>query len=730
MIKDDKKLAEILKRYDDDKSAQQPIRDERIMDLSFARLSQNDDEMAGRCTTEFVGEFNIIGRERKAIQAEFKQNQIEVKFRSKSEDNDDLDELVQGKYRTDRRLSKSKQAFEIAQDDVIDCGFGAWRLHTVEEDDESELNANLEIRRSPIVEAVRNVFFDSSSVLADKSDAEWCSVIVTMDESRYKKYLGSVDAEASSFTSFDGPYQSIYETWYGTPMMYPLYSAGKKEISLLEHYEIDYEKEKFWLYLALDDDGKEILKPIAEKEAKEMGFPEPFRKKTVKKQVCYKYVTNGVEILEKTKVAGGNIPIIPFYGERNFVNGVENFYGIVKAAKDPQALMNFAMNYMSSLLMFSPVPKPVYDPREIEGFEEDYDDINNHELAYMRKNKSYTNADGRVLQFPPEYTQPAAVPPALSGLMQILPSVTDSILNPGVTEDSFSSNMSGVALQQVKEQVGVMRYIFLDNFADAMRRDGEIYSAMLADVFDTPRKLVVTNPDGTTTVKPANEEFYNPETMRKEFINKLEGAKFNVLSDIGPSHQSQREAALANLKELFQSLPQGDPMQRVVMLAILSKQDGEGLDDINKAARLELLGMGIPGIEPQTDEEIEYLQTLQQQQAQQQGQPDPMVMAAMAEMEKAKAQQMEAQIKQFTAQSKAQHDQAKVQVDAFEAQTDRMTAQVKAQETGASISNKEADTLNKAVEAQIKQADLIDKEMGLRVQNMPTEELIRLMDNG
>ncbi|MCP4929470.1 MAG: hypothetical protein GY918_10505, partial [Gammaproteobacteria bacterium] len=146
----DEKHAEILDAYDQDWSAQKDVRDERIPDLSFARWSQLDDTMNEACTTEFMGQFDIISRERKHVQSEFRQNEVDIQFRSKGQDNDTLDEIMQGKWRTDTRLSKAKQVFKLAQDDAMDCGFGAFRLHTEDTDPEDALNTELEVTFSPI----------------------------------------------------------------------------------------------------------------------------------------------------------------------------------------------------------------------------------------------------------------------------------------------------------------------------------------------------------------------------------------------------------------------------------------------------------------------------------------------------------------------------------------------------------------------------------------------------
>ena len=54
-------------------------------------------------------------------------------------------------------------------------------------------------------------------------------------------------------------------------------------------------------------------------------------------------------------------------------------------------------------------------------------------------------------------------------------------------------------------------------------------------------------------------------------------------------------------------------MQNMVMLSILAQQDGEGLDELNKVARFQMLGLGMAGIEAQTEEEEQYVAMIEQQ---------------------------------------------------------------------------------------------------------------------
>ena len=163
---------------------------------------------------------------------------------------------------------------------------------------------------------------------------------------------------------------------------------------------------------------------------------------------------------------------------------------------------------------------------------------------------------------------------------------------------------------------------------------------------------------------------------------------FNIYSKVAPSYKSQRDAALGNMKELFTSLPQGDPMQRIVMLDILSKQSGEGLDEINKAARFELLGLGIAGIEPQTEEEMMYVQMLQQNA---QNQTDPAQEALAAESQ---ARLMEGQ----AAIQNEINDANKIIIDKQKADNDTARVMIEASKAEVDIDLKEQELLTKRVE--------------------------------
>ena len=93
---------------------------------------------------------------------------------------------------------------------------------------------------------------------------------------------------------------------------------------------------------------------------------------TVERYQVVKYIASGSEILAEEIVAGEEIPVVPVYGERAFVEGEEYYEGITRLAKDPQRLRNFQMSYLADIVSQSPRPKPIFYAEQIQGYEDMY----------------------------------------------------------------------------------------------------------------------------------------------------------------------------------------------------------------------------------------------------------------------------------------------------------------------------------------------------------------------
>lgn len=623
-------LFDILEDYHNDKQYRWEVLERATESLYFARWSHYNDFFDDFCQTGYRGQFDLVRREKRRITSEFRQNPVTIKYDPFNEDDEEAADILTRQYRNNVLRSDCKDCFSMAQEDQLDCGMGAWRLITEDEDD-NPLNANKVIRRLPIPEAVRKVFFDSNSLRLDKSDAKRCSVITSFSESGYRNFLieNDIDPDEVTFSSFDDPYHSYYRYHY------PLDFFNQNSLNILEQFRISEESDTAFIYIHpvttepvafYKSDIKNIIDDLSA-----AGFGEPVQKKKVKRPVCTKYITNGVEILKESIVPGGNIPIIPVYGERNFIDNVENVEGLYQLTKDAQRLIDMQMNYLADMVAFSPVPRPEFDPREIEGLEGFHNDASDNNLAYVLRNKTYTQ-NGETIQFPnATYTQPTVVPPAVANLLELSTGFIKENTNPGLTDDAFNTNASGEALKQIAKQIDVLSYVFIDNHAEAMRRDGEVYASMAADLFDTPRVVSLTNQDGTSDSAVINETVFDAESGAPVVLKRIHKNKFHVSYDVGPTYQNKKEMTVQSLTDLHNNLPEGDQTKQIVLMALLSNIEGEGLESINKFARFNLLSQGLPGFEPQNDEEEQFVAQLQMEAQLQAQQPNPLQQLAESE---------------------------------------------------------------------------------------------------
>jgi hypothetical protein len=128
------------------------------------------------------------------------------------------------------------------------------------------------------------------------------------------------------------------------------------------------------------------------------------------------------------------------------------------------------------------------------------------------------------------------------------------------------------------------------------------------------------------------------ETGRIDFEHDLSDAKFDVVSDVGPSSASKKSAAVRALTGMMQIT--SDPETQMVLQALaLMNMEAEGLSDVQDFFRKRLVGMGV--VKP-TEEELAEMEL-----AAGQGQPqDPnaIYLQAAAEEAVAKAEKARADV--------------------------------------------------------------------------------------
>ena len=613
-------------------SIQASMREERLQCLEDRRFysiagAQWEGNLAEQFNNKPRFEVNKIHLSVMRIINEYRNNRISVDFVSKDGDADDkLADTCDLLFRADEQDSCADEAYDNAFEEAVGGGFGAFRLRAVYEDEYDEDNDHQRIRIEPIYDADTTVFFDMDAKRQDKSDARLCFVLTAMTRDAYRAEWNDDPA------SWPKEIHQYEFDWATTDMVYVAEVYRVEEGSELIRFfrTIDGDEER---YSERDFEQDEML----EETLTAIGTIE-VRQKRVKRRKIRKYIMSGSGVLEDAGfIAGTEIPIVPVYGKRWFIDNIERCMGHVRLAKDAQRLKNMQLSKLGEISALSTVEKPLFTPEQVAGFEVMWAEDNLKNYPYLLLN-TVTDANGsETLAGPIGYTKPPQIPPALAGLLQITEQDMVDVLGRQEAGEEIMSNVSGKAIELIQNRLDMQSFIYMSNMAKAIKRCGEIWLSMARDVYvEEQRKMKGVGMQGELERIELVQPVMNQETGEIEYENDLSKAKFDVAVEVGPSSSSKRAATVRSLMGMMQITT--DPETQVVLQSMaMMNMEGEGLSDVRKFFRQKLIRMG--AIEPTDQEKEDLMAELQQLQ----GQPDPQAQYLQAAAQEAQAKAVKAQ---------------------------------------------------------------------------------------
>ena len=555
---------------------------------------------------------------------EYRANRITVDYVPKDgREADKLADLCDGLYRADEQDSVADEAYDNAFEEAVGGGMGAWRLRSVLEDELDPENDHQRIRIEPIFDADTSVFFDLDAKRQDKSDARYCFVVSSMTPEEYEEQFADQPASWP---------KQIYETYFDWSSPDVVYVA--------EYYRIEERAETLRVFRLLDnseqsytraefDDDENLEQMLDSTGAVEL----PSKRRKTRR--VHKYLLSGGRVLEDFGlVAGPNIPIIVTYGKRWFVDNIERCMGHVRLAKDAQRIANMQRSKLAEISALSSVEKPLFDPEQVAGHQWMWEQDNLRNFPYLLLNR-LTNIDGSTQPAGPlGYTKPPQVPPALAALIQIAEQDMRDVLGGSEGGDQVRANVSAEAIGMVQQRLDMQTFIYVSNFAKAMKRCGEVWLGMAREVYvEEGRSMKTVGPEGGATAV----ELLKPtigEAGGVELQNDLSRARFDVAVTVGPSSQSKRNAMVRALTPLIAVT--ADPATKAVLESIaIMNIEGEGMTEVRAFFRKKLVQMG--AMKPTEEEAKEMAAAAQQQQ------PDPQTLYLQAAAAEAQAKAMKAQ---------------------------------------------------------------------------------------
>jgi hypothetical protein len=524
---------------------------------------------------------------------EYRANRITVDFTSKDgSQNDRLADACDGLFRADEQDSGAQEAYDNMFDEGVSGGFGACRLTTCYEDDADEDDTRQRIKIIPVTDADACVFFDLDAKRQDKADAQWGVVLTGMSRDAYtEKY------DDNPATWDKQIHQSEFD--WATP----------EAVYVAEYYEIEQQTQTVHVFqgMALGEGEPNELRFTDEEldaegkraELQATGF-RAVRSKRITVQRVHKYILSGNKVLEDGGlIAGCHIPIVPFYGKRWFVDGVERCMGHVRLAKDAQQLANMLRSWLAEMAARFDVEKPIFTPEQMLGHTGMWSADNIERYPYLLVNPM-TDANGQKLPAGPiGYTKAPLIPPAMAGLMQISEQDLQDLLGNQQAGEQIQANVSAKAVELVQNKLDMQTYIYMDNFAKAVKRIGEVWLGMAKDVYvEDGRKMKSVSHDGAV----GSIELYRPtvdESGAHVLENDLGKAKFDVNVEVGPSSSSKRAATVRALTGMMQVTQDPETLAVLSSMSMLN-MEGEGLADVRDFFRNKMVRMGV--VKP-TDEE-------------------------------------------------------------------------------------------------------------------------------
>lgn len=563
-----------------------------------------------------------VGRAVRRIEGDYRANRIEPDFRPADDDADpETAKTLEGVRRADAADFKARQARDNAFREALGGGFGAWGLAHVMEDEGDKNNDYQRINPGVLIpDADQRVFFDLQATAYDKSDARYAFLLDAWTPDGYRDEFGDEPP-----ASWPHEHWGVGFDWVRPDLIYTCdyyLKEKRREDLLILTRAVTGEEERFW---------RSELQPEQLAERRKAGWSVKTQRRH--RTVVRRYVLSARGVLDDCGViAGGMIPIVPVYGQREFVDGMERWKGHVQDRMDAQRLYNSNVSRLAELNARSPQDLPIFAPEQMPpSLAGQWARADIDRLSYLLA-EPIRDAEGNpVLNGPMAKREAARVPDTLAALIQISNNDLTEEDRDGAGE--VRANVSAEAMDMAATRVDDKSELYLDNMAQSVLREGEIYLAMAAGIYVEEGREIPTRTD-------SGEEGRAELAAVKQVggavrtVNDFTKGRYRVNVDVQEATATRRDKtvrqALGMANVALQA--QDTDLAAACVITAIMNTDGEGIDDLHSYARRKGLAIGL--VQPSEEEQRQAAEQAQQQP------PDPTVALAQAQAKELETQAM------------------------------------------------------------------------------------------
>lgn len=552
--------------------------------------------------------------------------------------NDQTAEFYANKWREVEYRSKAQIVYTTAVQNAIERGYGFCRLKTKFLTREGE-RFNQELWLEEVVNP-DSILPDPDAKRPTSSDMKYCFVHETRKVPEFKR-----EFPKARITDFSGEWLTTAPAW-----------ISGDQIVLAEYWTITTTERELVLLQGQSGQTMEVdAETIASNKAA-LAMVVKRRMEPVPK-VCM-YLTNGVELLDKTDWPGKYIPIASCYGKviyRDDGSGVERVItSMVDLMRDPQMLNAYLRTNEAELVGMTPKTPFIGYVGQFRTRGDVWAKLNHVPVAFAEVDATTDATGSQILPLP----QRQPYDPPIQALEILAESSRRSIQaaagsSPLPTQAQRRNEKSGVALREMRESAQVGSYHFGDHYNDMIEHVGVMGEDLLDKIIDTARDVPIRKADETTESVRVNDPS-DPKSVSTK-------GDHLVTVSTGPSFESERDAG-SDLADTL--IGMGDPeyVRAVMPMAIKLKNLGAIGDELVEIAE----ALQPPQIQALKQKEGEQPtpEQLKAQIAQMQQQIQLAEQAIQELTAKAEGKQLDAESRLQVARIKAESDLKKAELDA------------------------------------------------------------------
>ena len=295
-------------------------------------------------------------------------------------------------------------------------------------------------------------------------------------------------------------------------------------------------------------------------------------------------IAGGQQLLESHVIPGEIIPVVQTTGYDVVMDGKRTFQGLVRPARDAQAMFNFGMTAQAIHLALTPRAPWVAPQEAIDDYKDIWKNANTVNYSVL----PYKHRDDAGNEIPrPTRTEPSMPDAGWINWCNTMQGVMRSTI--GMYQNSLGqqgTETSGRAILAREKQGDTGTFHFVDNQHRAIALTGRIIQSWIPVYYDTEQIVQIIGPDDTRKMVTINQTSPNPDNPLEAIrLNDVTVGKYATVVEAGPGYATKRQETSDKLMQLVQSFP---PVAQVAGDLVVKSLDVADADILAERLKLAL----------------------------------------------------------------------------------------------------------------------------------------------